>query len=62
MPKSLKQLTTHCSISRPSTSSALTVDNSTSGFVAQQISILVLPLPRLSTSNCMRMDGESLAS
>lgn len=53
MPKSLKQLTTHCSISSPSTSSALTVDNSTPGFVGQQISILVFPSsPRFSTSNC----------
>uniref|UniRef100_A0A0A9FEE6 Uncharacterized protein n=1 Tax=Arundo donax TaxID=35708 RepID=A0A0A9FEE6_ARUDO len=51
MPKSLKQLTTHCSISSPSTSSALTVDSSTPGFAGQHTSILVLPLPRFSTSN-----------
>lgn len=51
MPKSLKQLTTHCSISSPSTSSALTVDSSTPGFAGQHISILVFPLPRFSTSN-----------
>jgi hypothetical protein len=61
MPKSLKQLTTHCSISSPSTSSALTVDSSTPGFVGQQISILVLPLPRFSTSNCDDPHGSKKA-
>jgi hypothetical protein len=52
MPKSLKQLMTHCSISSPSTSSALTVESSTPGLVAQQMSMLVPPSPFFSTTNC----------
>lgn len=53
MPKSLKQLATHCSISSPSASSALNVDSSTPGFAGQHISILVPPSPCFSTPNCM---------
>jgi len=49
--KSLKQLITHCWISRPNVSNVVTDDSSNPGFVAQQISILVSSF-LLSTSNC----------
>lgn len=35
MPKSLKQLMTHCWMSSPSVSSVLTVDSSSPGLAAQ---------------------------
>jgi hypothetical protein len=49
--KSLKQLMTHCSISRPKASKVFTVDSRSPGFPEQQISILVSTF-LLSTSNC----------
>lgn len=54
--KSLKQLITHCSISRPKASRVFTVDSNSPGLAAQQISIRVASFT-LSTSNC-RMNTE----
>lgn len=50
--KSLKQLITHCWISRPKASRVVTVDSRRPGLAEQQISTLVSLTPLLSTSNC----------
>lgn len=52
--KSLKQLITHCWISRPKASKVDTVDNNSPGFPAQQMSILVSTF-LLWTSNCKQI-------
>ena len=59
MPKSLKQLMTHCWISIPSASRVFTVESSRPGLAAQQISIRV-SFSLLSTSN-YEVDSESVS-
>ena len=56
--KSLKQLITHCWISRPNASNVLTVDSNNPGLVAQQMSIRV-SFSFLSTSNCVTNNNKA---